>query len=138
MRCATTQLRQRQRQRERAWTFDLLAILSLWGPEFEFWSLATWHVSTADCALHFKLPSIPQHDKAREIVAKQLIHSPTIVEDDEAKASMVVWRARIWVAIGAVPLQPGFFHAPKFTEDCIEVILAHVLRNAAHEDLPDL
>lgn len=51
---------------------------------------------------------------------------------------MILRRARIGNTLAAMALQPSLFHARELAEDCKEIILIHVLRDAADKDLSEL
>eukprot|EP00418_Pyrodinium_bahamense_P061227 CAMPEP_0179188324 /NCGR_PEP_ID=MMETSP0796-20121207/93466_1 /TAXON_ID=73915 /ORGANISM="Pyrodinium bahamense, Strain pbaha01" /LENGTH=121 /DNA_ID=CAMNT_0020892421 /DNA_START=809 /DNA_END=1175 /DNA_ORIENTATION=- len=69
------------------------------------------HVIAADCTLHLEFPSISEHNEARGMRAKELIHCIAIVEDDKAKATVVPrWGGEDTSSRGAMPLQPGLLH----------------------------
>mmetsp|Transcript_5639 Transcript_5639/g.15201 ORF Transcript_5639/g.15201 Transcript_5639/m.15201 type:complete len:314 (-) Transcript_5639:617-1558(-) len=95
-------------------------------------------VAAGHGALAVQALPVAELDELVDILADHQVDGLSVVEDDEAEAAVVVRGAGAHPAVGAVRLQPGLLHAPELAENLVEVVLAHVLGHAAHEDLASL
>lgn len=103
------------------------------------WCQAGVHkIMAAYCAFHLELLPIRQMHEERSVVAKKIVDSGAVMEDDEAETAVVVQVIGLWFVAVAVALQPGLLHLCILVEQLEQFILIHFLRNASHEDLPNL
>jgi len=72
------------------------------------------------------------------VVAQDVVNSAPIMENDEAKTTMVALGDTVHVPSWPVPLQPCFLYARKLAKNVVQVVLVHGLGNASNEDLADL
>mmetsp|Transcript_40038 Transcript_40038/g.118727 ORF Transcript_40038/g.118727 Transcript_40038/m.118727 type:complete len:287 (-) Transcript_40038:84-944(-) len=90
-------------------------------------------VAAADGPLDLEPAAAGRVEEAGLVWAQEVVQSLGLHEDDEAEAAVVVGGVR--GASGAAPLEPRVVHGGVLVEEPVQVILAHLLRNSAHEDL---
>mmetsp|Transcript_72388 Transcript_72388/g.204597 ORF Transcript_72388/g.204597 Transcript_72388/m.204597 type:complete len:214 (+) Transcript_72388:770-1411(+) len=88
-----------------------------------------------NCALHLEHSLVFQRNELREARSEQLVHGCLVVEDYEAEAAVVVHEV---VLVAAASLKPRPLHDGELAENGVQVVLVHLLRDAAHEHLPAL
>lgn len=93
------------------------------------------HPRTADGTLHLKPPTTANRDELRGSAREHLVDCSRVLEDDKPEAAVLTLRPCTRLGHAPCLLQPGSPHLPILRENCMELILTHILRDAAHENL---